>query len=164
MAAFAYLSSAASGRNYPLGVTHGVLQSALLVTDAPLKYVYAPQPVEPAGTVQKPVIASGQSSPSKKVSWWLILEVNFLILGAFVSAKLSGKIQFLPRPPEQTVVAFIGGILLGAGAGISGACIVGNVMSGFALMSLGSIVFGVTVLLANWATTFFYHMGGSWRS
>jgi hypothetical protein len=57
-------------------------------------------------------------------------------------------------------VAFFGGMLLGAGAGISGACIVGNVMSGFALMSVGSILFGVMVLLANWATTFFYHMGG----
>lgn len=164
LAAFAYLSSAASGRNYPLGVTHGVLQTAILATDAPLKYVYAPQPPQPAAPELKTAKDSGVSPQLKKVSWWLVLSVNFLILGAFVSAKLSGRIRFIPRPPEQTVVAFFGGILLGAGAGISGACIVGNVMSGFALMSAGSILFGVTVLLANWATTFFYHMGGSWRS
>jgi hypothetical protein len=161
LGAFAYLSSAASGRNYPLGVTHGVLQTALLATDAPLKYVYAPPPpVQPAASEQKSAPDSPSSPPAKKVSWWLILEVNFLVLGAFVSAKLSGKIKFIPRPPDQTVVAFFGGILLGTGAGISGACIVGNVMSGFALMSVGSILFGITVLLANWATTFFYHMGG----
>jgi uncharacterized protein len=160
LGAFAYLSSAASGRNYPLGVTHGVLQTALLATDAPLKYVYAPPPVQPAATEQKPAPDSGSSPPAKKVSWWLILEVNFLVLGAFVSAKLSNKIKFIPRPPDQTIVAFFGGMLLGAGAGISGACIVGNVMSGFALMSVGSILFGLMVLLANWATTFFYHMGG----
>jgi hypothetical protein len=160
LGAFAYLSSAASGRNYPLGVTHGVLQTAVLLTDTPLKHVYAPPPVQPAATEQKSAPDSGSSPPAKKVSWWLILEVNFLVLGAFVSAKLSGKIKFIPRPPDQTVVAFFGGMLLGAGAGISGACIVGNIMSGFALMSVGSILFGITVLLANWVTTFCYHMGG----
>lgn len=171
LAAFAYLSSAASGRNYPLGVTHGVLQTAILVTDAPLKHVYTAPPVQGVAepkTVspaeQKQVAADNNSSSIKKVSWWLILEVNFLVLGAFVSAWLSDKIKFIPRPPEQTVVAFFGGIVLGVGAAISGACIVGNVMSGFALMSVGSILFGVTVLLANWVTTFFYHMGGSWRA
>ena len=35
----AYLSSAATGRNYPLGVTHGVLFASLLVTDAPVQHV-----------------------------------------------------------------------------------------------------------------------------
>ena len=33
-------------------------------------------------------------------------------------------------------------------------------MSGFALMSLGNVLFGITVVLANWAATYFYLMGG----
>jgi len=66
-----------------------------------------------------------------------------------------------PRPPDQTVIAFLGGILLGTGAAIAGGCVVGNIMSGLALMSVGNIIFAVTVLLANWATTYFYLMGGS---
>lgn len=162
LGAFAYLSSAESGRNYPLGVTHGVLQTAILVTDAPVKNIYKKPSTPPAAAEIKTPQVTGKTSeaPRKKIVWWLVLGVNALILGSYVSAKLSGKIRFIPRPPEQTVVAFFGGILLGTGAGISGACIVGNVMSGFALMSVGSILFGVTVLLANWVTTFFYHMGG----
>ncbi|MDA3896092.1 MAG: YeeE/YedE family protein [Desulfobacteraceae bacterium] len=161
LACFAYLSSAASGRNYPLGVTHGVLHAQLLLTDAPLKHVYAPK--APSLAVQKAVGASmaNPEKPAKKVSWWLILEVFALVLGAFTSAKLSNKIKFLPRPPDQTAIAFFGGILLGIGAAIAGGCVVGNIMSGVALMSVGNVIFFATVVLANWVTTWFYLMGGS---
>jgi hypothetical protein len=99
--------------------------------------------------------------PAKKVSWWLILEVFALVLGAFTSAKISNKIKFLPRPPDQTAIAFLGGILLGIGAAIAGGCVVGNIMSGVALMSVGNVIFFATVVLANWVTTWFYLMGGS---
>lgn len=161
LACFAYLSSAASGRNYPLGVTHGVLSAELLLTDAPLKHVYAPK--ESLSFVKKEasVKSMDTGNPGKKVSWWLILEVIALVFGAFTSAKLSNKIQFLPRPPDQTVIAFFGGILLGAGAAVAGGCVVGNIMSGVALMSVGNVLFFATVILANWVTTWFYLMGGS---
>lgn len=160
LACFAYLSSAASGRNYPLGVTHGVLHAQLLVTDAPLAHVYAPKAASSSVQKESPAKVADGAKPAKKVSWWLILEVVFLVVGAFTSAKFSNKIKFLPRPPEQTVTAFFGGILLGAGAAIAGGCVVGNIMSGVALMSVGSVVFLVSVVLANWATTYVYLMGG----
>jgi len=38
--------------------------------------------------------------------------------------------------------------------------VVGNIMSGVALMSVGNVLFLVAVVLANWATTWFYLMGG----
>jgi hypothetical protein len=38
--------------------------------------------------------------------------------------------------------------------------VVGNIMSGVALMSVGNVLFLVTVVLANWATTWLYLMGG----
>jgi len=158
----AYLSSAATGRNYPLGVTHGVLHAELLATDAPLTFVYKPSTSSQSKAPKKiNAELSPNAAPSKKVSLWLIFEVVALVLGAFFSAKLSGKIQFLPRPPDQTVIAFLGGILLGIGAAIAGGCVVGNIMSGLALMSVGNMLFAATVLLANWTTTYFYLMGGS---
>ncbi|MGM0454228.1 MAG: YeeE/YedE family protein [Thermodesulfobacteriota bacterium] len=161
LAVFAYMSSASSGRNYPLGVTGGVLYTHVLVTDAPLQHVYAPSDV--ARPVKAPVFegqAAESPAPAKKVTWWLVLEIVALVAGAAFSARLSGKTQFLPRPPDQTVIAFIGGILLGTGAAIAGGCVIGNIVSGFALMSLGNVVFGITVVLAAWATTYFYLMGG----
>jgi len=161
LACFAYLSSAASGRNYPLGVSHGVLHAQLLLTDAPLKHVYAPKVSLPVVPKTANMNAANPDKPVKKVSWWLILEIIALVLGAFTSAKISNKIQFLPRPPDQTAIAFCGGILLGTGAAIAGGCVVGNIMSGVALMSVGNVLFFAIVILANWVTTYFYLMGGS---
>jgi len=159
LAIFAYMSSASSGRNYPLGVTGGVLNAQVLLTDAPLKHLYASPEVAPP--VRAPVYAETEGPvPAKKITWWLVLEIVALVAGAGFSARLSGQTQFMPRPPDQTVIAFFGGILLGTGAAIGLGCVVGNIMSGFALMSVGSVLFGITVVLANWATTYFYLMGG----
>ena len=92
---------------------------------------------------------------------WLILEVLALVLGSFVSAKLSGRAKLLPKPPGQTATAFLGGIMVGLGAAIAGGCVVGNIMSGVALMSVGNLLFAVVVIFSNWVATHFYLMGGS---
>ena len=77
----AYLSSAASGRNYPLGVTHGVLQAYELLTDNHLSHVWkpapavtatrpAPQSSAPVPAVQKPVRSRRHRSRSTGGSSW----------------------------------------------------------------------------------------------
>ncbi|MBN2242255.1 MAG: YeeE/YedE family protein [Acidobacteria bacterium] len=154
----AYLSSAASGRNYPLGVTHGVLHAQLMVTDSNLNVVYEkPDPAassSASGPAQAP--AAG-----KKVSLWLILIVISLVAGGWVSARLSGQARLIAKPPDQIFVALIGAILTGAGAAIATGCVIGNIMSGIALASVGMIFFTVITVVANWATTYLYLMGGS---
>jgi len=152
----AYLSSSASGRNYPLGVTHGVLHAQILLTDVDVNHVYQKASAKPAPAPA----AAPTTPPSKKVVWWLVLLVGSLMLGSFFSARLSGQARLLPKPPEQTVVALLGGFLVGAGAAIAGGCVIGNILSGWALMSLGTVLFGVVTLLANWTTTYLYLMGG----
>lgn len=150
----AYMSSAASGRNYPLGVTHGVLQAQVLVTEAEINHVHQ-RSTKPATspTIQQP--------QRKKVVWWLVLLVLGLLGGAFTAGKLSGQARLLPKPPEQTLVAILGGFLVGAGAALATGCVIGNIMSGWALMSVGMFLFGAATLLGNWVTTYFYIMGGS---
>ena len=157
----AYLSSAASGRNYPLGVTHGVLHAQILLTESNLNVVYEkPNPAPPASASDQ-----GQAAnPGKKVSLWLILIITSLVIGGWVSARLSGQARFIAKPPEQIFVALIGSIIAGAGAALAGGCVVGNIMSGVALASAGMILFTIVVILANWATTYFYLMAGSLRS
>lgn len=159
----AYLSSIESGRNYPLGVTHGVLHVQLLATDNNLNHVWQ-KPAKPNAAIQKnneEVTSVPTPKPvGKKVSWWLILLVSSLVVGSWTSAKLSNKAKLLPKPPEQTVVAFFGGILVGIGAAIATGCVIGNILSGWALMSVGLLVFGIVTILANWITTYFYLMDG----
>ena len=153
----AYLSSAASGRNYPLGVTHGVMQVELLLVDHSFDHVYTASPQKTSTPASQP---ASTPAPGKKVSWWLVLLVSSLVLGSWVSGRMSGQAKLLPKPPDEVVVALIGGILVGTGAAFATGCVVGNIMSGWALMSVGGIFFGGVVLLANWVTTYFYLMGG----
>jgi uncharacterized membrane protein YedE/YeeE len=151
----AYVSSAASGRNYPLGTTHGVLHASLLLTDAPLQQITA-RPVSTAAPEQTTAPA-----PRKKVVWWLVLLVGSLMIGSHLAARLSGQARLLPKPPEQVLVAAVGGFLVGAGAALATGCIIGNILSGWALMSVGMVAFAVVTVLANWATTVLYLRGVS---
>jgi hypothetical protein len=150
----AYLSSAASGRNYPLGVSHGVVYAQLLVTDHNLDFVY-----QPAESSQ-----SGQAAPpaaGKQVSVWLICLILSLIAGSWLSVKLSGQARLIAKPPEQLIVGFAGSLMVGAGAALATGCVIGNILSGISLMSVGMVFFAVVVIASNWATTYLYLMGGS---
>jgi hypothetical protein len=147
-------SSAAAGRSYPIGVTHGVLNIQELLTESHLIHITGPTTNAPPATASAPLGA-------KKITWWLVLVVAGLFLGAFASASLSGRVKLQPKPPEQIVTALLGGFLVGAGAAIATGCVVGNMMSGWPLMSVGMFLFGIAVILANWIATYIYLMGGT---
>lgn len=170
LGSLAYLSSAASGRNYPLGVTHGVMHAQLLITDHNLVHVYEKSPPAPkvappapaeSGARAIPPVAAAARPKGKKVSWWLVALVGSLVLGSWVSGRLSGEARLLPKPPQQVVTALLGGFLVGMGAALAKGCVVGNIISGWSLMSLGTVLFGLVVVLSNWLATHFYLMGGT---
>jgi uncharacterized membrane protein YedE/YeeE len=148
----AFVSSAASGRNYPLGTTHGVLHAAVLLTDAPVQHVTG---------VATPAARPGDDAPAprKRVVWWLVLLVGSLMVGSWTAARFSGQARLLPKPPEQILVAVAGGFLVGVGAALAVGCVIGNILSGWAMMSVGALLFGIVTILANWATTVVYLRG-----
>lgn len=148
-----FLSAVASGRSYPLGVTHGVLQAYELATDDVAVATGRPAPVGAAAA------AAPAASPRRTVSGWLILLVAAMVPGAFISGRLSGQAKLLPKPPDEVLIAFAGGILVGAGAALATGCVVGNILSGWALMSVGMLLFGVVTLLANWGVAWLYLRG-----
>jgi uncharacterized protein len=167
----AYMSSAASGRNYPLGTTEGVIGVQLLMTEKNLSFIWrkdAPQSVSAPNLSGSGVRGSletqtkeGSVPKNKTVILWMVGLVCSLVAGSWLSEKLSGKLCVLPKPPGQIMVAFLGGILVGAGAAFAKGCVIGNILSGWALMSVGTVLFGVVTILANWVTTYFYLMGGT---
>ena len=159
LAVFGLLSSAASGRNYPIGITHGVLHIQELATDNNLVHVFSP----PSSGAANSSVRARAALPAgaKKVTWWLVLVVIGLFSGALAAASLSGRIRLVPKPPGQVLTAAAGGFLVGIGAGLATGCVVGNILSGWALMSVGMFLFGIAVVLANWVTTYFYLMGGT---
>lgn len=160
LARFAYLSSAATGRNYPLGVTHGVLSLHALITEGEAVHVYKKEaPPSQADLTSHPNLGP-KTHGAKKIVWWLVLLVGAEMLGAFVSGKLSAEARLLPKPPEQTAWAVLGGFLVGAGAVFTSGCVIGNILSGWALISIGTSLFGLVTVLTNWAVTYLYLMGG----
>jgi uncharacterized protein len=170
LALVAYTSSAASGRNYPLGVTHGVLFVMDLATESSIASVWTnKKPAQKAGPQKTSVQASTMhaAQPAKPanqgthtVVWWLVFAVVFVVAGSYVSARMRGNFHLRPKPPEETIVAFFGGLLVGIGAWLATACVIGHILSGVALMSVGSLLFAVAVVFANWVTTYGYLMGG----
>ena len=148
-----FLSAVASGRSYPLGVTHGVLHAYELATDEVEVVTGRPAAAKPETPAQ------ADPAPRRKLSGWLMLLVVAMVPGAWSAARLSGQAKLLPKPPEEVVIAFVGGILVGAGAALATGCVVGNILSGWALMSVGMLLFGVVTLLANWATAALYLRG-----
>jgi hypothetical protein len=150
----AYVSSAESGRRYPLGTASGVVQTGLLLVRDDLTHVYTPQSRE----VYDETFAVDPHY--RKVEWWEIALVFSLFGGAWVSGRLSRE-RLLPKPPEETIVAFFGGTLVGLGAAVGFGCNIGHIFSGWALMSAGSLAFGGALILAAWAATSFYLVG--WR-
>jgi uncharacterized membrane protein YedE/YeeE len=164
LGALAYLSSAETGRNYPLGITHGVLFTKMLFTEKPDNLILVkskPKIETQAVATQANVkVIKKPTENKKKVSMWLVLVFTSLLFGSWVSAALSGQAKLLPKDPSQTLVALFGGLMIGVGAAMTGGCSIGNILSGWGLMSIGNFIFGIFVLLANWATTYFYLMGG----
>jgi uncharacterized membrane protein YedE/YeeE len=164
LGALAYLSSAETGRNYPLGITHGVLFTKMLFTEKPDNLILVkskPKIETQAVATQANVkVIKKPTENKKKVSMWLVLVLTSLLFGSWVSAALSGQAKLLPKDPSQTLVALFGGLMIGVGAAMTGGCSIGNILSGWGLMSIGNFIFGIFVLLANWATTYFYLMGG----
>jgi hypothetical protein len=125
------------------------MQAELLLVDNNFRYVYTDQPA----SSEKPV-----DPGAKKIVWWLVAGVLSLMLGSWVSARMAGQARLLPKPPDEILIAILGGLMIGTGAALAGGCVVGNIMSGWALMSIGAILFGVIVVLSNWATTYLYMM------
>jgi uncharacterized membrane protein YedE/YeeE len=170
LALIAYTSSAASGRNYPLGVTHGVLFVMDLATTYPVASVWDNKKSEQKVSPQKAVAESGKQGTAQQVKptndgrhtvvWWLVFLVIFVVVGSFISARMRGNFNLFPKPPDEMIVAFIGGLMVGIGAWLATACVIGHILSGLALMSVGSLLFAVAVVLANWVTTYAYLMGG----
>jgi hypothetical protein len=158
-----YLSSAAAGRNYPVGVTHGVLHTYLLATEPAVQGSLRGPAAAPTPPAEAPS-AAPTTAPVKKVSFWLIFVVLGLMLGSHVSARMQGTAKLLPKEPGQTLLALVGGVLVGAGAMLATGCVIGNILSGWALMSVGLLVFGAATVLSNWAVTYLYLMGGWTRA
>lgn len=89
---------------------------------------------------------------------WLVFETLGILIGAFISGSLSGRIGWrVQHSPKITrrrrlIFAFSGGILFGIGAQIARGCTSGAALSGMAVLSTG----GFITMLAIFGTAYLF--------
>jgi hypothetical protein len=81
------------------------------------------------------------------------------VVGSALSAWMRGEIRWRSAPRDTLAFAFTGGVMVGLGAIMGGGCFVGQILSGWALLSTHALIFGISMILANWLTTLFYLRG-----
>lgn len=106
------------------------------------------------------------SDDKSPMNSWIVLEALGVLLGAFISGGLAGRIgwrtQHSPKitRKRRLIFALLGGVLFGLGAQIARGCTSGAALSGIAVLSTGGFItmiaiFGTGFLVAyvfrkNW--------------
>lgn len=124
----AFPLSAATGRNYPLGITGG--WSGLTKT-----------------------IVTGENA----ISWEVLLVIG-VVMGSAIAALVAREFKLRAPAPAVLIQTFVGGLLMGFGAVTAGGCNVGHILSGVPQLSIGSIVAGASIILGGWTAVYFFFM------
>jgi hypothetical protein len=86
---------------------------------------------------------------------WAAFYIIGVPLGSYVSAKALKKFKWRVPSARQLVTIMVGGTMMGFGAVLAGGCNVGQALTGFATLSMGSIVATVAIIAGNWTMVYF---------
>lgn len=103
----------------------------------------------PATAARNPYFLRYLADGSSAWRDWLVFELIGVVVGAWVSARLAGRLGLsIERGPRiaaasRLVLAFAGGAAMGVGAVFARGCTSGQALSGGAMLSVGSWLFTV---------------------
>lgn len=110
----------------------------------------------PERAAASPLFAHYLSGPGPWFEW-LSFELLGVMLGAWASAALAGRVRIeVERPAtlargSRLALAFGGGLLMAAGAALARGCTSGQALTGGALLSVGSWLFMAALFVAGFA-------------
>jgi uncharacterized membrane protein YedE/YeeE len=90
---------------------------------------------------------------SFKVTWAEFYIVGVPI-GAAISAKILKEFTWKIAPAGEMLTVLAGSIMMGFGAVCAGGCNVGQALTGFSTLSIGSIVATVAIIAGNWSMVY----------
>jgi uncharacterized protein len=124
----AFPLSAATGRNYPLGITMGWV------------------------SLEKTIV-TGENA----ISWEVLLVIG-VVVGSAIAALIAREFKLRAPAPSVLIQTFAGGLLMGFGAVTAGGCNIGHILSGVPQLSIGSIVGGLSIVAGAWITGYLLFM------
>lgn len=140
-----FIFAAIAERNYPFGITAG------------FGFIAAQVGSLFESLNENPVIKRFSEKPDAFIEFFLLIG---LIIGGYTASKLTNTFSTENIPAvwekyhgksltKRYVFVIIGSIFLGFGAALSGGCTTGNILQGWAHLSLGSIVAGASFFAAG---------------
>lgn len=102
------------------------------------------------------------SEDKSPLNSWITLEALGVLLGAFISGGLTGRIGFrIQHSPKITsrrrlIFALGGGILFGLGAQIARGCTSGAALSGLAVLSTGGFITMMAIFGTGFLVAYFF--------
>ena len=81
---------------------------------------------------------------------WDVFFILAIPIGTYLTARKRGMVSSEPLVGGDAARAFVGGLLLGIGASLAGGCTVGHSLVGIPLLSVGSLVTTVFIVLGSW--------------
>lgn len=140
-----FVFSAIADRHYPFGITAGFGYVASVIGNL-FERLH-----------DNPVMKRFAEKPDAFIEFFLLIG---LVVGGFTAARISKTYspEWIPQTwakyhgkstAKRMVFVVIGSVLLGFGAALAGGCTTGNILQGWAHLSLGSIVAGVSFFAAG---------------
>lgn len=104
-------------------------------------------------------LLNGESSPMNN---WLVFEALGVIMGAFLSGALTGRIKLKTQHSPKISVnrrlffALIGGLLFGFGAQIARGCTSGAALSGISVMATAGFISMISIFGTGYLVAYFF--------
>jgi uncharacterized membrane protein YedE/YeeE len=86
---------------------------------------------------------------------WAAFYIIGVPLGSYLSARSMKKFRWRVPGARQLVTVMAGGLMMGFGAVVGGGCNIGQALTGFATLSIGSIVATIAIIAGNWTIVYF---------
>ncbi len=118
--------------------------------------------VSPSHTENNAYYSKFISEDKSPMNNWLVLEALGVLIGAFISGGLTGRISWrIQHSPKITskrrlIFALGGGILFGLGAQIARGCTSGAALSGMAVISSGGFITMLAIFGTGYLVAYFF--------
>ncbi len=86
---------------------------------------------------------------------WAVFYIIGVPIGSYVSAKALRKFKWRVPGARQLVTVMAGSVMMGFGAVLAGGCNIGQALTGFATLSMGSIAATAAIIAGNWTIVYF---------